>query len=162
MARFKPATDDVHAPELFLGFLVYRAHQQAAAVFRHALEPVGLTPPQFAVLALLSTEDGQRQTTLCERGAVDPNTMVGIVDRLEAAGLVARRRDPQDRRAYLVRLTPKGRRTFMDCVPLRHAASAEMWAALSPAERGRLRNLLRKALRLPPLHDHGKDPADGC
>ncbi|MGD8453908.1 MAG: MarR family transcriptional regulator [Phycisphaerae bacterium] len=148
--------------EASLGFLVYRVHQHAAAAFRHALEPVGLTPPQFGVLARLCVENGQRQATLCERCAVDPNTMVGIVDRLEKAGLVVRRRDPQDRRACLVQITAKGRRAFAGCAPARAAASAEAWAALTRAEQGRLRNLLRKALRLPPLPAQGKDPADGC
>jgi DNA-binding MarR family transcriptional regulator len=128
---------------------VYKVHQRAAAEFRRALEPTGLTPPQFGVLALLCRQDSQRQAALCERGAVDPNTMVGIVDRLEAAGLVARRRDPQDRRAYLVRITTRGRRMFESCIPLRNQAAHRSWAALSPVEQNRLRDLLRKVLRLP-------------
>ena len=133
---------------------MYKLHQRAAAEFRRALEPTGLTPPQFGVLALLYGRSGQRQAALCERGAIDPNTMVGIVDRLEAAGLVARRRDPRDRRAYLVRITPKGRRTFEDCTPLRNQAASRSWAALSPAEQNQLRDLLRKVLRLPERRIH--------
>jgi DNA-binding MarR family transcriptional regulator len=159
--RSRPSRDQPYDLESSIGFLVYKVHQRAAAEFRHALEPTGLTPPQFAVLALLHSQDGQRQATLCERGAVDPNTMVGIVDRLEVAGLVERRRDPQDRRAYLVRITPKGRRTFKNCIPLRNQAARRSWVALLPVEQNQLRNLLRKVLRLPAHHARREDRANG-
>ena len=133
--------------EAALGFLVYKAHQRSLGQFRRLLEPVRLTPPQFGVLALLHERTGQRQSALCERGAVDPNTMVGIVDRLETAGLVARVRDRDDRRAYLVRVTERGRRAFARCLPLQRRATQRCWAGLSHAERNRLRSLLQKALR---------------
>jgi DNA-binding MarR family transcriptional regulator len=149
VSRARHPRDEPYDLESSIGFLLYKAHQRAAAKFRRALEPTALTPPQFSVLALLYGQGGQRQATLCERGAIDPNTMVGIVDRLEAAGLVTRRRDPQDRRAYLVRITTRGRRTFESCIPLRNQAASRSWAALSPVERNQLRDLLRKVLRLP-------------
>ena len=154
MLQPRPSKAEPYDLESSIGFLVYKAHQRAAAEFRRALEPTGLTPPQFGVLALLHGRGGQRQATLCERGAIDPNTMVGIVDRLEAAGLVTRRRDPQDRRAYLVRITPKGRRTFENCIPPRNQAASRSWIALSPAEQNQLRDLLRKVLRLPEQRAH--------
>jgi DNA-binding MarR family transcriptional regulator len=147
MPRSRHSKDEPYDLESSVGFLVYKVHQRAAAELRRALEHTGLTPPQFAVLALLYGRGAQRQATLCERGVIDPNTMVGIVDRLEAAGLVARRRDPQDRRAYLVRITPKGWRTFESCISVRNQAATRSWAALSPAERNQLRDLLRKVLR---------------
>jgi len=159
--RSRQSEDQPYHLESSIGFLVYKAHQRAAAELRRALEPMGLTPPQFGVLALLYRHDRQRQATLCERGAIDPNTMVGIVDRLEAASLVARRRDPQDRRAYLVRITPKGRRTFENCIPLRNQAANRSWAMLSPVEQNQLRDLLRKVLRLPEQRAREQDRANG-
>lgn len=129
-----------------LGFLLYRTHQHAATEFRRALEPVGLTPPQFAVLALLDAQSGQRQAALGERATCDPNTMVGIVDRLEAAGLVERQRDPHDRRAYVVEITTAGRRTFRNCVPRQKAAAKRSWVGLTATEQNQLRDLLQKAL----------------
>jgi DNA-binding MarR family transcriptional regulator len=161
MPQLRPSKATPYDLESSIGFLVYKVHQRAAAEFRRALEPTGLTPPQFGVLALLYGRGGQRQAALCERGAVDPNTMVGIVDRLEAAGLVARRRDPRDRRVHLVRITPKGRRTFQNCIPLRNQAANRSWAALSSAEQNQLRVLLRKVLRLPEQRAHSEDRADG-
>lgn len=144
------AADGPHDPydlEMSLGFLVYKAHQRSCGEFRRLLEPVGLTPPQYGVLALLYQQDGQSQATLCERGAADPNTMVGIVDRLETAGMVRRGHDPRDRRAHLVRITADGRRAFEQCIPLQQQANAQCWAALSASEQDRLRTLLRKGLR---------------
>jgi DNA-binding MarR family transcriptional regulator len=129
-----------------VGFLIYKAHQRSFAEFRRVLEPLRLTPAQFGVLALLYEHEGQRQATLCERAAVDPNTMVGILDRLEAAGRVSRDRDPRDRRAYLVRITAAGRRTFERCLPRQRQATARCWARLSPTDLDQLRRLLRKAL----------------
>jgi DNA-binding MarR family transcriptional regulator len=161
VSRGKHFKDELYDLESSIGFLLYKAHQRAAAEFRRVLEPMGLTPPQFGVLALLYSQDGQRQATLCERGAVDPNTMVGIVDRLEAAGLVQRQRDPQDRRAYLVRITVKGRQAFKSCIPLRNQAANRSWAALSRVERSQLRELLRKVLRLREQHPRRKDHANG-
>jgi DNA-binding MarR family transcriptional regulator len=133
-----------------IGYLLYRAHQRAVAEFRRRLEPVGLTPQQFGLLAFLHEQDGQRQAALCERGATDPNTMVGLVDRLESVGLVARGRDPRDRRVHLVRLTDRGRRVFRRCVPLQRQASRRCFGTLSATEQSRLRRLLRKLLNTHP------------
>ena len=144
-----PTKASRHEPfdlESSIGFLLHKVHQRAFAEFRHLLEPTELTPPQFGVLALLYRQDGQSQAALCERGAVDPNTMVGIVDRLEAAGLVRRRRDPKDRRAHLVRITAKGRRMFEGCIPLQRRAVERVCRDLSADEQNRLRDLLHKML----------------
>jgi len=132
--------------ESSIGYLLYRAHQRALAEFRRRLEPLRLTPQQFGVLAFLYEQDAQRQAALCERGAMDPNTMVGLVDRLEAVGLVQRGRDHRDRRAHLVRLTDKGRRVFRRCLPLQRRASRRCFGMLSASEQGRLRRLLHKLL----------------
>jgi|YNPBryantNP2012_1023418.scaffolds.fasta_scaffold06976_5 DNA-binding MarR family transcriptional regulator len=130
-----------------IAFLVYRAHQRALAEYRRALEPAGLTPQQFGLLALLYERDGQRQAELCVRGATDPNTMVGLIDRLTALGLVQRRRDPGDRRAHLIFLTPAGRRTFRRWLPAQRRAGSRCWQALTRAEQQRLRELLLKVLQ---------------
>ena len=147
MARQMPSQSKLFEIEASLGFLVYKAHQRSFGELRRSLEPMRLTPPQFGVLALLHDRAGERQAALCERGAVDPNTMVGIVDRLEAAELVCRVRDPRDRRAYVVQITPHGRRTFRRCLRLQRQATEQCWAGLSAADQGRLLSLLHKALR---------------
>jgi len=129
-----------------LGFLIYRVHQRAMAEFRRTLEPAGLTPQQFGLLALLHERDGQRQAELCARGAIDPNTMVGLIDRLVALGMVERRRDPRDRRAQQIRLTPAGRRRFRQLWPMQRRTARRLWSALTEPEQALLRELLLRVL----------------
>ena len=71
---------------------------------RHAAA-VGATSAQWRAMFWLSREEGMKQVELAERLDVEPITAGRIIDRLEAAGLVERRRDPVDRRAWRLHLT---------------------------------------------------------
>lgn len=68
---------------------------------------LGVTSSQWKVLLRLAREPGLKQVELAERLDVEPITACRIVDRLEEAGLVERQRDPDDRRAWRLVLTPK-------------------------------------------------------
>ncbi len=65
----------------------------------------GLTVAEARTLAFVWRNPGLRQAALAERMSVEPMTLVGYLDSLEAAGLVTRTVDPTDRRAKLVTLT---------------------------------------------------------
>jgi DNA-binding MarR family transcriptional regulator len=72
--------------------------------------------------------------------------MTNRIDRLEEAGLVSRRADPQDRRGTLVRLTAKGK-PLIDAATTQHVANEErLLAGLSAREQLQLADLLRKLL----------------
>jgi DNA-binding MarR family transcriptional regulator len=92
-----------------LGFLLSKGYQRAWALLREEIDQYELTPPQFGLLAFLWREDGQTQTELSENGQIDRTTIGGLIDRLEKIGLVERRPHPQDRRAYKIHLTSRGR-----------------------------------------------------
>ncbi|MFD7284385.1 MarR family winged helix-turn-helix transcriptional regulator [Streptomyces sp. NPDC057539] len=115
----------------------YAEYEQAAA--RHSL-----TGAQARVLGLLSLEPlpmrGIARKLKCE-----PSNVTGIVDRLEARGLVERRPDPADRRVKLAAPTEEGRET---ATRLRDSLdfAREPLAALSDEERGTLRDLLKRML----------------
>ncbi len=79
-----------------------RAFMDAAAAAE------GLTPPQAHVL--LTLEEPLHMSALAERKLCDPSSVTSLVKRLERDGLAQRVVDVGDRRARLVRLTPKGRR----------------------------------------------------
>lgn len=79
---------------------IRRAFDQRAA-------ELGVTRPQWRVLARLKREPGLRQVELAERLDMEPITLCRIVDRLEEAGLVERKADPSDRRAWRLELTDK-------------------------------------------------------
>jgi MarR family transcriptional regulator for hemolysin len=68
---------------------------------------LGVTRAQWRVLARLGREDGQRQVDLADLLDVEPITLCRMIDRLSEAGLVERRRDDEDRRAWRIHLTPK-------------------------------------------------------
>lgn len=92
-----------------IGFLLSKAYQRAWAVMREEIEPYDLTPPQFGLLAFLWQHDGLTQVELSEKGQIDRTTIGGLVDRLEKVGLVERRQHPQDRRAFKIHLTERGK-----------------------------------------------------
>src|SRR4051794_27427569 len=81
---------------------VYDKVQRASA--RH-LRRYGLTVPQFDVIAHLGAVAGLRQQDLADRLLVTKGNVCGLIDRLEADGLVERRPDPRDRRAHRLALT---------------------------------------------------------
>src|SRR6266545_6181960 len=95
--------------EKSVGFLLAKAYQRACALFKEEFDRYDLTPQQFGLLAFLWLEDGLSQTELSARSQIDRTTMGGIVDRLEKEGLVQRRPHPDDRRAYQVFLTARGK-----------------------------------------------------
>jgi DNA-binding MarR family transcriptional regulator len=70
----------------------------------------GLTPNDSRTLQSLSLQPGRTMGSLAEEWKIDASTVTWIVDRLQAKGLVERRSHPNDRRARLVVLTPKGAR----------------------------------------------------
>jgi len=86
------------------GFLVTRAHLRAHREFLAALEPLGLEPRHYGTLRALRVAGPATQGQLAGLLEVSPATVVQIVDHLEKRGLVARRRDPLDRRAYRLHL----------------------------------------------------------
>ena len=72
----------------------------------------GLTPPQFDIIATLGNTDGMSGRELGEKTLMTKGTLTGVLDRLEAKGLVARTMNANDRRCMIVRLTPKGEAEF--------------------------------------------------
>ncbi len=98
-----------------------------------------LSPSQFNVLNLLGdAPDGLTQTELGRNLLTHRSNVTGLVDRLERRGLVRRRADNGDRRAWRVDLTPAGWRLLEDIRPHYYAAARAAWGPLSDAEARRL------------------------
>src|SRR5437764_14652061 len=91
-----------------LAWLLYRAHWALAAELTAALAPLGVSARGYRVLrAALSGE--RTQTELAEMVGLDKTTMVVTVDELERSGLAERHPAPEDRRARIIVVTPKGK-----------------------------------------------------
>src|SRR5690349_325558 len=115
----------------------YEEYEQAAAAH-------SLTGAQARVLGLLSVEPLPMRR-IAQKLKCEPSNVTGIVDRLEARGLVERRPDPADRRVKLAAPTERGAAT---AARLRDALdfAREPLAGLSAADRTVLRDLLRRML----------------
>jgi DNA-binding MarR family transcriptional regulator len=83
---------------------------------RH-IRSLGLTPPQFDVIVTLGDTDGLTCRDLSEKTLVTKGTLTGVMDRLEAKGLIGRIPSREDRRSTIIRLTPKGDDLFRKVFP---------------------------------------------
>ena len=92
-----------------LGFLISDVSRLLRRRFDESARVIGVTRPQWRVLTALARKEGLQQGELAELLEVEPITLCRMIDRLEEAGLVERRRDPSDRRAWNLYLTDKAR-----------------------------------------------------
>ncbi|WP_200307602.1 MarR family winged helix-turn-helix transcriptional regulator [Streptomyces adelaidensis] len=123
-----------------IGTVVARYHEE----YEDAAAGHTLTGAQARLLGLLSLEPLPMRR-LAQKLRCEPSNVTGIVDRLEARGLVERRPDPNDRRVKLAAATTQGRRVARS---LRESLdfAREPLAELSDGERESLRDLLRRML----------------
>lgn len=90
-----------------IGFLISDVSRLMRRRFDERARALGATRTQWKALAHVSQNEGLHQGALAELLEVEPITLTRMVDRLESAGLVERRRDPTDRRAWQLFLTDK-------------------------------------------------------
>ncbi|MFJ5528790.1 MarR family winged helix-turn-helix transcriptional regulator [Streptomyces sp. NPDC093261] len=130
-----------------IGSVVARYHEE----YEEAAAEHALTGAQARLLSLLSLEPLPMRR-VAQRLKCEPSNVTGIVDRLEARGLVERRPDPADRRVKLAAPTEEGRRVARSLRDSLDFARAPL-AGLSPEERLALRDLLRRMLGQSPRDD---------
>lgn len=126
------------------GHLMRRAHQRHTALFLSMMAPLALTPTQFAALAKIRDLGQTTQNHLGRLTAMDQATVQGVVQRLVARGLVARKPDPADRRVMVLSLTPAGARAARAAIGRAREITRATLAPLSSAERETFVDLLRK------------------
>jgi len=105
---------------------------------------IGVTRPQWQVLALVNRNEGINQGGLAELIEVEPITVARMVDRLQESELIERRSDPADRRAWRLFLTDKGRDLLRQLQPCGAATAAVMLEGIAEAERAQLADLLER------------------
>jgi DNA-binding MarR family transcriptional regulator len=124
------------------GLLFVRLAQVARSRLRDSLERMGIGPQEFAVLHQLAHTGGETQLGLARALRIHPSNLVAVLDALEEAGLLARVRDPADRRRHLVGLTAAGKRALAKADAVAQATERELLAPLGASERAQLHTYL--------------------
>jgi DNA-binding MarR family transcriptional regulator len=138
---------DRHVPEPLAdrtGFLLSVAHLTTRERTNELLRPHGMIVRDVGLMSLLDAHGPSSQQALARRLSVSPTMITQIVDEAEARGLVERRRNPDDRRSYLVTLTPAGVEKLAVGRRVAEAMRREIAAPLGAAGDRDLRALLRK------------------
>ncbi|HSC49743.1 MAG TPA: MarR family winged helix-turn-helix transcriptional regulator [Gaiellaceae bacterium] len=120
--------------------LGFAAKERALAAY----EESGLHPYHHAVLLVLDEGSRETQGSIADALGYDRGQLVGLLDELEDRELVERRRDPNDRRRHLVRLTPDGKQTVKRMRSLSRQLEDDFLAPLDEEERASLHALLRR------------------
>ena len=128
------------------GFLLRLAHQRARTAANLELRALDLDLRHVGVLAALASRGPSTQAELVAAVEMDKSSMVYVVDRLEAKGLVRRDRAVGDRRAYAVTLTDEGRQRLGEAAAVATGVMAELLEGFDPDEERQLNDLLQRII----------------
>jgi DNA-binding MarR family transcriptional regulator len=131
-------------------FLLKRLGFTAKERSMKAYEQTGLHPYHHGILTVLGERSLDTQGAIADALGYDRGQLVGLLDDLEERGLVERRRDPNDRRRHIVRITADGEKMLRRLRTLSRQIEDEFLSPLSDAERADLHALL---FRLAEKHD---------
>ena len=138
-------------------FLLKRLGFSAKDHSHGAFEGTGLSPFHYAVLALLEEDPRETQAAIADALGYDRSHVVRLLDELEERDLVVRKRDPEDRRRHVVKMTPEGRKMLAKLRAIVSRLEDHFLAPLDRDERAALHALL---VRLAAFHDPRCTPRD--
>jgi MarR family transcriptional regulator, transcriptional regulator for hemolysin len=130
--------------QLPINILIYDVARLARRSFDRRARPLGLTQPQWRMLAVLSKSEGINQVSLADILDIQPITLTRQLDRLEASGWVERRPNPTDRRAIQLFLTPKAQPLVDKIWKVGEGVVRDMLDAVPEADRDQTREVLMK------------------
>jgi MarR family transcriptional regulator, transcriptional regulator for hemolysin len=130
------------------GFLLKDVTRLYTLFFEARAREMALTLAQCKVLVRLASNEGVSQARLAELAEVEPMTMVRIIDRMEADGLLERRPDPGDRRARRLYLSPKSKPLLEQIWRLADQTRADAFEGIGKTERDTFMSVLER------LHDN--------
>jgi DNA-binding MarR family transcriptional regulator len=132
------------------GFLLARLGLAFKATALARIEQEGFEPHHYSVLAMLAEGARETQATIADALDLDPSRLVALLDSLEQRGLIARQRDPHDRRRHVVSITPAGKRHLDRLRAITKQLEDEFFAPLAGPERKAFHQSL---MRLAAAHD---------
>lgn len=132
---------------------LHRIFQTVDLFSRRMLRRFGVTGPQLWALRAIQASDSLTMSELAERMYLHASTVSGIVDRLEAGGLVRRRRSPADRRSVRLEITSRGRRILYEAPEPPRSKVVAGLRRLSGRDVRALRRAVRRLSRLMGVSD---------
>jgi len=127
--------------------LLTRCYQAFERISNSHVRTLGLTGPQFDIIATLGNTAGMTFRELGERTLITKGTLTGVVDRLEARGLVSRCAHESDGRSTRVKLTADGQALFEQVFPVQLAHCSAAFDSHAPEELATLNEELARLLR---------------
>ncbi|MBW8911836.1 MAG: MarR family transcriptional regulator [Sphingomonas sp.] len=127
-----------------LGFLISDVSRLMRRRFDERAREVGATRAQWRTLTTLSRNEGLNQGALADLLEVEPITLCRMIDRLEESGLVERRRDPSDRRAWQLFLTDKSKPILADLRRMADDLFVQVLSGMGESERTALGKSLER------------------
>ncbi len=138
------------------GHSIRRLQQIAVAVFLQETDGHAVTPVQYAALQTVADQPGIDQRTLAGAIAFDTSTIAGVIDRLEARGLLVRSVSADDKRVRRLTLTAAGDALLATVAPAMQRAQERMLAPLRKAERAEFMRMLRTLVNA--NNEHSRAP----
>lgn len=125
-----------------LPYLLSDSARLLRRAFDARVRVLGMTSPQARLLLLLHVGEGENQGFYADRLEVEPISLTRMIDRMEESGLIERRRDPSDRRAWRLHLTDKSRKVIDQVRAGLAGLEDEMLVGLSTTQREALGDAL--------------------
>ena len=135
---------DAVTPMMLLAREMRRQVHELMAEEQWAVD-AGFRPPCLGALDVVARHQPVSQRGISDHLGLDASDVVGVLDILEAAGMVERQRDPNDRRRHAVVLTEQGERAAHRFAALRAEATERALADLDEGDRRQLVDLLNRA-----------------
>jgi len=143
-----------------LGFLISDVSRLLRKRFDERARLIGVTRQQWRTLSVLKRHEGSNQGMLAELLEVEPITLGRMIDRLEEAGWVERRRDPGDRRVWRIHLTDAAQPILLQLKGIADALFVDAAVGISAGDQAKLHALLEQ-LRVNLNPDQSNEAANG-
>jgi DNA-binding MarR family transcriptional regulator len=127
-----------------LGFLISDVSRLLRKRFDERARLIGVTRQQWRTLSVLKRHEGSNQGMLAELLEVEPITLGRMIDRLEEAGWVERRRDPGDRRVWRIHLTDAAQPILLQLKGIADSLFVDAAEGISAEDQARLHALLEQ------------------
>jgi DNA-binding MarR family transcriptional regulator len=124
-------------------FQLAKANQLAGRFLSAKVSPLNITSVQAMVLGFLDDEDRLTSSELGKKSELDSATLSGILDRLETAGFIERKGNPDDRRSVRIHLTARGKVMSQEAKKMIGEANAEFLEVLTAAQKSDLHAIIK-------------------